>query len=93
MNRPPLRLARPGQLPAPATSDDASGTVYANGKAYPPGTVVAENTLNTTTVIVAAPDRRRLAGDDVEQQPAARHALVGRRHLRGKRRRVDGASQ
>jgi hypothetical protein len=23
MNRPPLRLARPGQLPAPATSDDS----------------------------------------------------------------------
>ena len=23
MNRPPLRLARPGQMPAPATSDDS----------------------------------------------------------------------
>jgi hypothetical protein len=23
MNRPPLRLARPGQLPAPATGDDS----------------------------------------------------------------------
>jgi hypothetical protein len=27
MNRPPLRLARPGQLPAPATGDDSLGVL------------------------------------------------------------------